>query len=141
MPDKGKLSGYIYLMRKIVDRLFSLDLPPGKSAFLWGPRKVGKTYWITHNLSEAKVIDPLKTDVFVEYESQSLHQVNLLITQTSLERPVFHKKLFVLIKPTKTLSYQLLIGAQALDVKLTLFWEIKSLLLKSRAPKKFMQEI
>lgn len=55
---------------KIKDRLFALDLPPGKSAFLWGPRKVGKTYWITHHLGGAEVIDLLKTDVFAEYISR-----------------------------------------------------------------------
>ena len=55
---------------KINKRLFSLSLPPGKSAFLWGPRKVGKTYWITHHLAGAEVIDLLKTDVFAEYISR-----------------------------------------------------------------------
>jgi predicted AAA+ superfamily ATPase len=54
---------------KINNRLFELKLPPGKSAFLWGPRKVGKTYWITHHLAGAEIIDLLKTDVFAEYIS------------------------------------------------------------------------
>jgi hypothetical protein len=36
---------------KIKKRLFDLNLPRGKSAFLWGPRKVGKTNWISHTLS------------------------------------------------------------------------------------------
>jgi uncharacterized protein len=55
---------------KIKKRLFELNLPPGKSSFLWGPRKVGKTYWITHNLGGAEIIDLLKTDVFAEYISR-----------------------------------------------------------------------
>lgn len=55
---------------KILKRLFALNLPPGKSAFLWGPRKVGKTYWITHHLGSAEIIDLLKTDVFAEYISR-----------------------------------------------------------------------
>jgi uncharacterized protein len=55
---------------KIKDRLFKLNLPLGKSAFLWGPRKVGKTYWLTHNLAGAEIIDLLKTDVFAEYISR-----------------------------------------------------------------------
>ena len=54
----------------IIKRLFSLDLPKGRSAFLWGPRKVGKTYWITHELSGAAVIDLLKTDVFADYAAR-----------------------------------------------------------------------
>jgi predicted AAA+ superfamily ATPase len=28
---------------KIIDRLLKIDLPPAQSAFLWGPRKTGKT--------------------------------------------------------------------------------------------------
>lgn len=55
---------------KIINRQFSLNIPPGKSAFLWGPRKVGKTYWIRHHLKNAVVIDLLKTDVFAEYAAR-----------------------------------------------------------------------
>jgi uncharacterized protein len=55
---------------KIKKRLFELDLSAGKSAFLWGPRKVGKTYWISHTLKNAAVIDLLKTDVLAEYISR-----------------------------------------------------------------------
>lgn len=55
---------------KIKKRLFDLNLPPGKSAFLWGPRKVGKTYWISHTLKGATVIDLLKTDTLAEYVSR-----------------------------------------------------------------------
>jgi len=54
-------------MRRIVRRLFELKLPANRSAFLWGPRKVGKSYWIHHALPKATVIDLLKTDVFAEY--------------------------------------------------------------------------
>jgi predicted AAA+ superfamily ATPase len=55
---------------KIKKRLFGLTLPHGKSAFLWGPRKVGKTYWISHTLSGAEIIDLLKTDTLAEYISR-----------------------------------------------------------------------
>lgn len=55
---------------KIIRRLFELNLPPGRSAFLWGPRKVGKSYWITHYLSQFTLIDLLKTDVFADYVSR-----------------------------------------------------------------------
>jgi predicted AAA+ superfamily ATPase len=57
-------------MRRIVRRLFQLDLPPRRSAFLWGPRKVGKSYWIQHSLPDATVLDFLKTDVFAEYAAR-----------------------------------------------------------------------
>jgi len=55
---------------KIKKRLFELNLPHGKSAFLWGPRKVGKTYWISHTQSGAEIIDLLKTDTLAEYISR-----------------------------------------------------------------------
>ena len=54
----------------ITKRLFELNLPLGRSAFLWGPRKVGKSHWIAHHLKDAKVIDLLKTDVFADYASK-----------------------------------------------------------------------
>lgn len=57
-------------MVKISKRLFHLDLPAGKSAFLWGPRKVGKSYWIAHSLPGATVLDFLKTDLFAEYAAR-----------------------------------------------------------------------
>lgn len=57
-------------MRSIGKRLFDLRLPERRSAFLWGPRKVGKTYWIAHALKRATVIDLLKTDVFADYAAR-----------------------------------------------------------------------
>ncbi len=57
-------------MKIIQRRQFNLNLPKGKSAFLWGPRKTGKSYWIKHHLPAAPLIDLLKTDVFAEYSSR-----------------------------------------------------------------------
>lgn len=57
-------------MSKIIQRLLKIHLPRGKSAFLWGPRKAGKSYWIRHELPEAEVIDLLKTDVFAQYAAR-----------------------------------------------------------------------
>lgn len=51
-------------------RLLNIQLPPRKSAFLWGPRKVGKSYWIKHHLPDAIVIDFLKTNIFADYASR-----------------------------------------------------------------------
>ncbi|NLH39953.1 MAG: ATP-binding protein [Elusimicrobia bacterium] len=56
--------------RKIKKRLLDIPLKSDKSFFLWGPRKVGKTYWITHNIKNAVIIDLLKTDVFADYASR-----------------------------------------------------------------------
>ncbi len=52
---------------EVLNRIFELSLPKGKSAFLWGPRKVGKSYWIRQHMSDAILIDLLKTDVQAEY--------------------------------------------------------------------------
>ncbi|MFT5207314.1 MAG: putative AAA+ superfamily ATPase [Candidatus Omnitrophota bacterium] len=52
---------------EVIKRLFELNLPPGQSAFLWGPRKVGKSFWLTHHLKNITLIDLLKTDVYAEY--------------------------------------------------------------------------
>lgn len=54
----------------IKDRLLRIQLPHAKSAFLWGPRKVGKSYWIRQQFPDAILIDFLKTDVLAEYISR-----------------------------------------------------------------------
>lgn len=70
MIDNYILSGYIIYIMKIIFRQLPLNLPKGKSAFLWGPRKTGKTYWIRHHLPQATVIDLLKTDIFADFSSR-----------------------------------------------------------------------
>lgn len=55
---------------EIIKRLLDIQLPPHKSAFLWGPRKVGKSHWIKQQLKDIILIDFLKTDVFADYISR-----------------------------------------------------------------------
>lgn len=57
-------------MKYIRDRVLNIDLPPDRSAFLWGPRKTGKTYWINRKFADSTLIDLLKTDVFADYASR-----------------------------------------------------------------------
>jgi len=57
-------------MGRIVERAISLDLPAGKSAFLWGPRRVGKSYWLRTHYGRCPLIDLLQTDVFAAYASR-----------------------------------------------------------------------
>lgn len=54
-------------MRRISSRLLEVHLPPGKSAFLWGPRKTGKTYWLRRSFPGAEYIDLLRTDDLSDY--------------------------------------------------------------------------
>lgn len=57
-------------MAQIKKRLLSIKLPANRSAFLWGPRKSGKTYWISRQFPDSILIDLLKTDVFADYASR-----------------------------------------------------------------------
>ena len=57
-------------MKRIKDRILDLSLPANRSAFLWGPRKTGKTYWINRHFADSVIIDLLKTDVFADYASR-----------------------------------------------------------------------
>ena len=50
-----------------VKRLLSIDLPERQSAFLWGPRKTGKTTYLKANFPNSLVFDFLKTDLMVEF--------------------------------------------------------------------------
>lgn len=58
------------MKKAILERKIDLRLPRGKSCFLWGPRKSGKSYWIRHHLPQAKIIDLLRTDTFAEYAAR-----------------------------------------------------------------------
>lgn len=51
---------------EIIDRLLKIDLPPAQSAFLWGPRKTGKTTYLKKEFPKSLVYDFLKTDLFIE---------------------------------------------------------------------------
>ena len=57
-------------MKKIKKRLLDINLPSNRSAFLWGPRKTGKTYWLNARFKDTPIIDLLKTDVFADYASR-----------------------------------------------------------------------
>src|SRR5207302_2227748 len=46
-PDKTSYMGRIF------KRLLDLRLAPGRSAFLWGPRRVGKSFWVRQTLPDA----------------------------------------------------------------------------------------
>ncbi len=72
---------------KVIKRLLEISLPANRSAFLWGPRKVGKSYFIAHHLRNAVLIDLLQTDIFFDYASRPF----LL-----RERYQYHKGLIVI---------------------------------------------
>lgn len=75
---------------KTIDRLLKIDLPPAQSAFLWGPRKSGKTTYLKTRFPESLVYDFLKTDLFIELSKQpSLFREQILAQpETILAHPV-----------------------------------------------------
>jgi len=56
----------------IIRRHLDVALGPGQSAFLWGPRRVGKSYWIHHHFLTGRehLIDLLETDAFADYAAR-----------------------------------------------------------------------
>lgn len=50
-----------------VERLLDVRLPGGQSAFLWGPRKTGKSTWLQQRFPDSIVFDFLKTDVALDF--------------------------------------------------------------------------
>lgn len=73
-----------------IHRLLKIDLPPAQSAFLWGPRKTGKTTYLKTKFPESIVYDFLKTDLFIELSKQpSLFREQILAQpETILAKPV-----------------------------------------------------
>jgi predicted AAA+ superfamily ATPase len=74
----------------IIARILELDLPPGQSAFLWGPRKTGKTTYLTRRFPNSVVFDLLDTDLFFDLSKRpSLLRERLAACDAAtLERPV-----------------------------------------------------
>ncbi len=51
----------------ILRRILDMDLPPGKSAFLWGPRKTGKTTYLRQTFPNSLFYNFLDTSLFLKY--------------------------------------------------------------------------
>jgi len=73
-----------------VKRILTIDLPPRKSAFLWGPRKTGKSTYLREKFPQSIVYDFLQTDLFLEFSKRpSLLRERLLAKKSqALEQPV-----------------------------------------------------
>ncbi len=53
-----------------IKRLLEIELPPRQSAFLWGPRKTGKSTYLKTKFPKSPVYDFLLTDLFVEFSKR-----------------------------------------------------------------------
>jgi predicted AAA+ superfamily ATPase len=50
-----------------IERKLNIDLPPGQSAFLWGPRKTGKSTYLKKRFPDSVVYDFLRSDLFFDF--------------------------------------------------------------------------
>lgn len=75
---------------QIIKRILNIDLPPRQSAFLWGPRKTGKTTYLKARFPHSLVYDFLQTDLFFDLSRRpSLLREQLLAKGASaLDHPV-----------------------------------------------------
>jgi len=65
------------LKTKLVERIQKIDPPTDRSAFLWGPRKTGKTTLLRQQFPEACWIDLLDYDLYLSLSQRpsSLRQI------------------------------------------------------------------
>ncbi len=73
-----------------IKRLLKIKLPKGQSAFLWGPRKTGKTSYLKEHFPDSLYYDFLKTDLFFELsKNPSLFRERLLAKEEkNLTKPI-----------------------------------------------------
>lgn len=71
-------------------RALTIDLPPRQSAFLWGPRKTGKSTWLRGAFPDSLTFDLLQTDLMLELSKRpALLRERLLATPPeTLRSPV-----------------------------------------------------
>ena len=71
-------------------RILKIDLPSHQSAFLWGPRKTGKSTFLQAAFPKSLVYDFLRTDLLVEFSKRpSLLREQLLAKNTrELQEPI-----------------------------------------------------
>jgi len=74
----------------IIKRVLEISLPPRQSAFLLGPRKTGKSTYLSLNFPNSVVYDFLQTDLFLEFSKQPslLRERVLAKNDYALEHPV-----------------------------------------------------
>jgi predicted AAA+ superfamily ATPase len=77
-------------MTKTLPRLLKIKLPKGQSAFLWGPRKTGKTTFLRQTFPDSLSYDLLQTDLFLEFVKRPflLREQLLAASSKQLKAPV-----------------------------------------------------
>jgi len=77
-------------MIQTLPRLLKIKLPKGQSAFLWGPRKTGKTTLLRAAFPDSLSYDLLQTDLFLEFIKRPflLREQLLAAAPKQLKEPV-----------------------------------------------------
>lgn len=70
-------------MKKEIERIQQIDLPCDRSAFLWGPRKTGKTTLLKQQFPGACWIDLLDCDLFLSLNQRPIRLRQKLNAQAS----------------------------------------------------------
>jgi len=68
---------------ELVERIQKLDPPKDRSAFLWGPRKTGKTTLLRQQFPKACWIDLLDYDLFLSLSQRPSSLRQILEAQSS----------------------------------------------------------
>jgi predicted AAA+ superfamily ATPase len=73
-----------------IKRLLKIELPKRQSAFLWGPRKTGKTTYLRDSFPDSLTYDMLQTDLFLEFTKRPflLREQLLAASPKQLNEPV-----------------------------------------------------
>ncbi|MCU0540423.1 MAG: AAA family ATPase [Desulfobacterales bacterium] len=66
----------------LIERFLKIDLPPNRSAFLWGPRKTGKTTLLRQQFANAYWIDLLNYDLYLHLSQKPNRLRQILETRT-----------------------------------------------------------
>ena len=77
-------------MIQTIPRMLKIELPKGQSAFLWGPRKTGKTTYLRAAYPNSLIFDMLRTDLFLEFTKRPflLREQLLAADPKQLKEPI-----------------------------------------------------
>jgi len=75
---------------KMYERILKFSLPKKQSAFLWGPRKTGKTTYLKNKFPKSIYFDFLKTDLYLDFIKKPflLRESLLAREKQALQHPV-----------------------------------------------------
>jgi predicted AAA+ superfamily ATPase len=77
-------------MKEILTRTLKINLPQGQSAFLWGPRKTGKTTFLKAAFPDSLRYDLLQTDLYLDLVKRPslMREQILAVSPRQLKAPI-----------------------------------------------------